>query len=110
MYKLIVNENKVNMIKEVANLLQTSETPVLKKVYDKNGTKLLAVGLKQGVVLKEHTAPSEAKLMVVQGEIDYNTATSSYRFARLDTYDIPEKESHSVVAVDDAVFLLLLSK
>ena len=98
------------MVQEVADLLQSSETPVLKKIYDKNGTKLLVIGLKQGVVLKEHTAPSGAKLIVMQGEIDYNTQSSSYRFAQLDTYDIPEKVPHSVVAIEDAVFLLLLAK
>ncbi|MCH2489378.1 MAG: hypothetical protein MK211_04445 [Flavobacteriales bacterium] len=98
------------MIKEVADSLQSSETPVLKKIYDKNGTKLLVIGLKQGVVLKEHMAPSGAKLIVMQGEIDYNTETSSYRFAQLDIYDIPKKVSHSVVAIEDAVFLLLLAK
>ncbi len=98
------------MLKEVAEKLKNSNTPVMQKIHTNNGTKLIAFGLKKGVALAEHTAPSKAKIIMVQGEVDFNMKQESYRLATLDTYDIPLKEKHAVVGVEDAIFLLLLSE
>ena len=65
------------MMTEVAEKLKKSNAPVVKEVYNENGTKILAIGLGRGVTLAEHVAPCKAKLLVVQGEIDFNTATES---------------------------------
>jgi len=48
--------------------------------------------------------------MVIKGEIDFNTATSSYRLERFDSFDIPSETKHSIMGVFDAIFLLLLRK
>lgn len=98
------------MLKEVAEKLKTSDVPVIKKLHNKNGTKLLVIGLRQGVTLAEHTAPCKAQLMVIKGEIDFNTETESRRYDCFETYDIPLKVKHSVVAIEDAMFLLLLDE
>ena len=94
----------------VAEELKTSDRPVIKKLYSKHGTKLLAIGLREGVVLAEHTAPGKAQLMVIKGEIDFNTETESRRYDCFETYDIPLNVKHSVVAIEDAMFLLLLDE
>lgn len=95
-------------LNEISEALSKSNAPIIKPVYDKSGNKLLAIGLRSGVTFPEHIAPSKAKLMVVQGEIDFNTETDSYRFERFDSFDIPMQVKHSVVGVFDAIFLLLL--
>jgi hypothetical protein len=87
-----------------------SDEPLIKQIYDKAGKKLLAIGLRRGVELPEHMALSKAKLMVVQGEIDFNTATQSYRLERFDSFDIPAEVAHTIVGVIDAIFLLLLGQ
>ncbi len=98
------------MLKELATKLKTSDTPVIERIYNQNGTKLIAIGLKKDVTLAEHTAPSKAKLIMAKGEVDFNIDGKSLRFDALDTYDIPLKVKHSVVALEDTVFLLLLSE
>lgn len=98
------------VLNHIAETLATSEKPVIEQIYDKEGKKLIAIGLKKGVEFPEHVAPAKAKLMVVQGEVDFNTETRSYRLERFDSFDIPMDIKHAVVGVDDAVFLLLLGK
>ncbi len=94
---------------ELAKSLKLSDQPVIKKILDENGTKVLAIGLKRGVELKEHVAPCKAKLLVIKGEIDFNTNFESRRYACYESYDIPINLKHSVVAWDDAIFLLFLN-
>ncbi|PZW40730.1 hypothetical protein LX95_01798 [Mesonia algae] len=97
------------MMTELAKSLKLSDQPVIKKILDENGTKVLAIGLKRGVELKEHVAPCKAKLLVIKGEIDFNTNLESRRYACYESYDIPINLKHSVVAWDDAIFLLFLN-
>ena len=98
------------MLTEVAHSLKTSDRPIIKKILDKNGTKIMAIGLGRGVELAEHVAPCKARLLVIKGEIDFNTKTESKRFACYESFDIPMDVKHSVVAWDDAIFLLFLNE
>lgn len=99
----------MDLLNEVSEKLKTSDRPVLKKIFSANGTNLIAIGLKKGVELKEHTAPSKAKLMVIQGVIDFHINEKTLRFNVQDTFEIPLKVKHAVVGVEDAIFLLILS-
>jgi quercetin dioxygenase-like cupin family protein len=98
------------MLKAVAEELKSSDGPVVKKIHNGDGTMLLAIGLKKGVVLAEHTAPSVAKLIMIQGEVNFNLKDESFRFTLHDTYDIPWGKKHNVLGVVDAIFLLLLTQ
>ena len=98
------------VLNKISESLSKSKKPLIKEIYDKAGKKLLVIGLRSGVELPENLAHSKAKIMVIQGEIDFNTATSSYRLERFDSFDIPQDVQHSVVGVFDAIFLLLLRK
>ena len=100
----------MHVINEISESLSESKKPLIKKLYDKAGKELFVVGLCKGVELKQDFRGSKAKIMVIQGEIDFNTATSSYRLERFDSFDIPLEVKHSIVGVFDAVFLLLLKK
>jgi len=98
------------VLNKIAEALKTSNEPLITQIYDKAGKKLLAIGLRHGVALPEHVTIAKAKLMVVQGEIDLNTDTHSFRLERFDSFEIPTDLKHTVVGVFDAVFLLLLGK
>ena len=98
------------VINEISESLSESKKPLIKQIYDKADKTLLVIGLPRGVELPENLTTSKAKIMVVQGEIDFNTATSSYRLERFDSFDIPSSLKYSLVGVYDAVILLLLRK
>ncbi|QIE60905.1 hypothetical protein G5B37_09150 [Rasiella rasia] len=95
---------------EVAEKLKKSDVPVVKKIHDANGTKILAIGLRRGVSLAKHKAPCKARLLVIKGEVDFNTEEESMRFACYESYDIPMNVTHSVEAWDDAICLLFLNE
>ncbi|MGJ8667272.1 MAG: hypothetical protein ACSHW7_12960 [Patiriisocius sp.] len=99
-----------NILNQISNAIPHSNSPIIKPIYDKGDKKLLAIGLCKGVTFPEHMALSKAKILVVQGEIDFNTATHSYRLQRFDTFEVPVKLKHSVLGVFDAIFLLMLFK
>jgi len=98
------------MITEIAENLKVCNMPVIKKIYNEHGTKIVAIGLKRGVELAAHTTPCKATLLVIKGEIDFNTETESRRYACYESYNIPINVKHSVVAWDDAIFLLILNE
>lgn len=87
-----------------------SDKPVIKPIYQADHSSMLAIGMKTGVVLPEHTISSRAKLMVVKGEIDINTVDQSIRLAVPDSLEIPKDIAHSVEAYNDALFLLHIEK
>jgi quercetin dioxygenase-like cupin family protein len=93
---------------EVEQKSLQAEAPVVEAIFKAEGSKVIAIGMKRGVVLHKHTAPSKAKLLVIKGEVDFNTENQSKRLALYDTYDIPLEVTHSVEAYEDALFLLLL--
>ena len=99
----------MDILNEVAEKLKTSDRPVVQKIYSANGTNLIAFGLKKGVELTEHTAPCKAKLMVIQGVIDFHINEKTLRFNVQDSFEIPVNIKHAVVGVEDAIFLLILS-
>jgi quercetin dioxygenase-like cupin family protein len=97
-------------LSEIVEEATLSGQPVVQNIYQADGSKLIAIGMKGGMVLPEHKAPAEAKLMVIKGEIDFNTATKSLRLAVPDSLHIPLDVVHSVQAYNDALFLLLLEQ
>lgn len=98
------------MIAELADRLKLSDKPIIEKIYAQNGIIIMAIGLARGVEMSEHIAQCNSKLLVLKGEVDFNTETESRRYACYESCDIPSKVKHSVVAWDDAIFLLFLNE
>ncbi len=98
------------MLSEVIEKLSCNDQPIIKTIYDYNQTKIVAIGLRRGVQLTEHVAPCKATLLVIKGEVDFNTEKESRRYACFESYDIPLNLKHSVMAWDDAIILLFLSQ
>ncbi|AFU69483.1 hypothetical protein P700755_002751 [Psychroflexus torquis ATCC 700755] len=97
-------------MKEIAEKLKVSDQPVIKTIYKGRDMTIIAIGLGRGVESAEHLAPSKTKLMVVQGEINFNTETESRRYACFESYDIPMNLRYSLEAWEDALVLLFLTE
>jgi hypothetical protein len=94
------------MITDLAKKLKNSKVPLFKTIHEQDGTSITAVGLKRGLRLNEKDANSPSRLLVIKGEIDFNTPTESRRYACYESYDIPHNTNYSFEAWDDAIFLL----
>jgi quercetin dioxygenase-like cupin family protein len=62
----------MNLAKLNERLLQ-SDKPIVTSIMKPDNTKLIAIRLNSGVILKEHTAPGRTKLIVIQGKIKFIT-------------------------------------
>ena len=94
------------MIKEILLQLENSVSPVAKAIHKGENFKVLAIGFKKGMILKEHKTKLPAKLTVLKGRVNYSEGTKSKELNQYDETDIPVEVLHSVVCIDDALCLL----
>ena len=97
------------MISEIFNELKKSEKPVVKVFFKNESTKIIAIGLKKGVELADHSAPNLAKILVIKGNISYISHQTNIVLNHLDSFDIPLKEVHKVIGNENSIFLLILN-
>lgn len=97
------------MLKDLIEKLPNSDKPLTKVLLKNENTKVIAVGLKKGVVLNDHKAPGATKLIVVKGEVKYTTAHKEIMLRLFEEYDIPLDEIHRVEGLQDSLFLLLVN-
>ena len=70
--------------------------------------KIILLELEKGSKLEKHTAPARAKIFVVSGTIEYRSQREIISLTYSDSYDIPLKEIHEVVALESSKFLLIV--
>ena len=95
------------IIKEILAELETKEHPVAKAMYKKDGVKVLMLGFKNGMILKEHKAAVPTKLVVLQGSIIYKSDANEIELSMYDEFEIPVNELHAVHAKSDALCMLI---
>jgi quercetin dioxygenase-like cupin family protein len=98
------------MLQDLNLDLKQSDSPVIKPYYIHGSTKILAIGLKDGVTLAKHKAPSKAQLLVVKGKIVFKIKDEEIHLDTCDTFKIPLDVEHEVIGKSDAIFLLILSE
>lgn len=96
------------IIKEVlAQLEQTRKGPVIKVLEKGEQFKVIVLAFKKGMELKAHHTPIPARLVVVEGEVNYEETGRSVVLSRFDDLSIPVNVQHSVKAVEDSICLLI---
>lgn len=93
-------------IKEIKEELKSSKHPVAKSLHYGAGFKVLIMGFKKGMFLRDHKAHIESKLTVLEGAVIYHEEN---RVAKLKQYDevvIPIEITHSVEAIEDSLCIL----
>lgn len=95
------------LLNELFEDVTLSTKPLTRILLDKHGINILAVGLKKGLLLPEHTTPVKAKLCVLDGEIEFRISNKTIKLTSLDTYEIPVGVLHSVMALSDAIFMVI---
>jgi len=93
-------------IKEILNQLKTAHDPVAKPIHKGENFKVLAIGFKSGMKLKDHKAGLPSKLTVLSGKVIYRQQEMETQLEKFDEIDIPVEITHSVEAKDDSICLL----
>lgn len=95
------------IIKELLEQLETSNHPVAKPLRKGEHFKVVAIGFKKGMVLKEHKTALPAKLIVLAGSVLYKEGTISKTLHQYDETEIPEHVLHAVECIEDALCMLI---
>lgn len=94
------------IIKEIKEELKTSGHPVAKSLHHGTGFKVLILGFKKGMILKEHKAHIPSKLTVLEGAVIYKEENRVVQLMQYDEVEIPVEITHAVEAVEDSLCVL----
>ncbi|MFM9946291.1 MAG: hypothetical protein ACKVQB_13755 [Bacteroidia bacterium] len=94
------------IIKDILNQLEGSVNPVAKAIHSGENFKVLGIGFKKGMVMKEHISKLPARLTVLSGNIIYIQGMSETSLLQYDNIDIPVNEKHSLLAMEDSLCVL----
>ena len=93
-------------IKDILVQLETSNNPVAKPIHKGDNFKVLAIGFKSGMKLKDHQANLPSRLTVISGKVIYRQPEKETELQKFDEMDIPVNITHSVEAMEDSICLL----
>ena len=94
------------IIKDVLDQLEAATQPVAKLIHKGDKFKVLIIGFKSGMKLKEHIAPLPSKLTVISGNVMYAQEGKQTDLRQYDEIDIPVNIIHSVEAKENSLCLL----
>lgn len=95
------------IIEEIAAQLETAVNPVIKILRKGEGFKVIVIGLKKGIVLKEHQTPIIAKLVVIKGSVIYRESDREIKLNQFQDLEIPVNVKHAVEAEENSICFLI---
>lgn len=98
------------VIKELKEELQVSDHPLAKSLHHGVGFKVLVIGFKKGMILKEHKAHMLSMLVVLEGAVIYKEENRIVKLLQYDEVDIPAEIIHSVESTEDSLCMLIQGK
>jgi len=94
------------IIEKIKKGIETSNHPILRSLHQGPGFKVLIMGFKKGMVLKEHKAHIRSKLTVLEGSVHYEETDRAIKLDQYHEVEIPVEINHSVRAEEDSLCLL----
>lgn len=85
----------------VENITFSTEKANVFNIKKSDKIKYFAVALGKDAVLKKHTAPVPATLVVLKGEINFMIQGETINMKQFDVYEIPVNVEHEVMGVSD---------
>jgi quercetin dioxygenase-like cupin family protein len=76
------------------------------KILDFNATEILQISLEATTIFPKHTSPTNATLLVLEGEISFFINNEKYILKKHQIFQFPKKEEHWVEAITDSKFLI----
>jgi quercetin dioxygenase-like cupin family protein len=93
-------------INDILAQLETSNHPVAKALHKGEHFRVLIIGFKKGMILKDHQTHLPAKLTVLKGKVAYHEGSDEIIAKVYDEVDIPIDTIHNVLAIEDSLCLL----
>lgn len=94
------------ILQQILQEVENATHPVAKALHKGEHFKVLAMGFKKGMILKEHQAHLPTKLFVLNGKVIYKQEEVYTTLSALDEIEIPVNIIHSVEAIENSLCLL----
>ena len=91
---------------DIQKRLETATNPVALAIHKGENFKVLAIGFKKGMVMREHKTNRPAVLTVFSGKVLYKMDSQEITLSMYDEQQIPVDHIHSVEALEDSLCLL----
>lgn len=91
---------------DIEKRLETAQNPVAVAIHKGDHFKVLAIGFRKGMVMRDHKTNRPAVLTVFSGKVLYRMGTVENTLSKYDEQQIPIHEMHSVEALEDSLCLL----
>ncbi|MCF2446564.1 hypothetical protein L0657_21585 [Dyadobacter sp. CY345] len=95
------------IIKKVFEQLETATQPVAKIIQSNEHFKTLVIGLKKGMIWKEHETNVPTRLLVTEGSVIYKENGRSITLDQYDDLEIPVHVVHTLEASEDSLCFLV---
>lgn len=95
------------IVQEVKLAIATADKPVTKLLQKSEHGRVIVLGLKKGVSLKEHQTSIPTKLVVIEGSIRYVQGNASVEINCYEDIDIPVNKPHAVDALENSICFLI---
>ena len=77
------------------------------KLTELTATEMLQINLEKDAIFPEHTSPTDATLLVLEGAIRFQINSNEYQLMSHQLFEFPKNIPHSVFALEDSKFLIL---
>jgi quercetin dioxygenase-like cupin family protein len=95
------------ILKDIIAQTELSNKPLAQIIKHNNQFKVIAIGLKKGMLWPNHKAMLPTTLLVTKGHVVYKENEREVELAVFDDFEIPVNLVHSLEAKEDSLCILL---
>jgi len=98
------------------NKMYTKSNAIASQAYDKlqvqiavetSNFEILSISLEKGSIFPEHSSPTDAQLIVLEGDIVFHIDGEPYHLVKHQRFSFPKQTEHWVKANENSKFLIV---
>lgn len=79
----------------------------VQKLVKTDVLEILSISLEKDAIFPEHTSPTDAQLLVLEGDIIFHINEESFHLKKQQHFSFPKEKKHWVKANDNSKFLIV---
>ena len=99
---------KYYTVEKIEKLIEYDEQKLNQKIlFENKNDKAILFALKKNQILKTHTSPVDAFIIVIEGEILFNIKEVNHTISKGESLFFKKEEKHTVLAQSDSKFIVI---
>lgn len=79
----------------------------IQKLSKNDAAEVLSISLESGAIFPEHTSPTDALLVVLEGDIHFHIDHDNFHLTKQEYFSFPRETRHWVKANENSKFLII---